>query len=69
MPRLIALRPDVYDFWTVETFGAAMRAAGVATVSLHPKIESKGVTRKGVRLDALEIATAAGGVALPRYPE
>lgn len=57
VPRLAQLRPDVYGEWTVATFGAAMKAAGVATVQIHRKLDGgKGATRYGVRLAELEHA-------------
>lgn len=60
VPRLAQLRPDVYGQWDVKTFGAAMKAAGVPTVSIHRKIDGgKGATRYGVRLDELTAALPA----------
>lgn len=67
VPRLAELRPDIYGEWVgvdddgqqkVETgvFGAAMRAAGCPTSSIHRKIDGKGVTRYGVKADALDTA-------------
>lgn len=54
LPRLAELRPEVYGEWDVSTFGAAMRAAGCPTSSIHRKIDGRGVTRYGVKLEALE---------------
>jgi S-DNA-T family DNA segregation ATPase FtsK/SpoIIIE len=54
VPRLAELRPEVYGDMDVNVFGASMRAAGCPTSSIHRKIEGKGVTRYGVKLDALE---------------
>ncbi|MEV4767825.1 cell division protein FtsK [Micromonospora humida] len=60
VPRLAGLRPDVYGAWDVKTFGAAMKAAGVPTVSIHRKLDDgKGATRYGVKLDALTAALPA----------
>lgn len=59
VPRLQALRPDVYGEWTVRTFGEAMRAAGVPVSSVHRKIGGVGVTRYGVRLAQLTEALDA----------
>jgi len=67
-PRLAQLRPEIYGDWTVSTLGAALKASGVKTVSIHRKLdgagqphpEGKGWTRYGVRLDALQAAMAAG---------
>jgi S-DNA-T family DNA segregation ATPase FtsK/SpoIIIE len=70
VPRLAALRPDVYGDWitvdadgervvNVTAFGAAMKAAGVRTASIHRKVEGKGATRYGVYLDALTKAINA----------
>ena len=57
VPRLAELRPDVYGEWDVKTFGAAMKAAGVRTESIHRKLEGgKGATKYGVKLDALTAA-------------
>lgn len=50
---LAALRPDVYGGWDADTFGAAVRAAGLKTVSVHRKVAGKGTTLAGIRLDAL----------------
>ncbi|MEV1331511.1 cell division protein FtsK [Micromonospora costi] len=59
VPRLAELRPDVYGSWDVKTFGAAMKAAGVPTVSIHRKLDGKGSTKYGVQLDALTAALPA----------
>jgi S-DNA-T family DNA segregation ATPase FtsK/SpoIIIE len=60
VPRLAELRPDIYGTWDVKTFGAAMKAAGVATVSIHRKLDGgKGSTKYGVKLDALTAALPA----------
>lgn len=59
VPRLAELRPDVYGTWDVKTFGAAMKAAGVPTVSIHRKLDGKGSTKYGVKLDALTAALPA----------
>jgi S-DNA-T family DNA segregation ATPase FtsK/SpoIIIE len=66
VPRLARLRPEIYGDWTVATLGAALKATGVKTVSIHRKLdgmwtgqphpEGKGWTRYGVRLDALQAA-------------
>lgn len=67
VPRLAQLRPEIYGDWVTvneagETevhtgvFGAAMRAAGCPTVSIHRKVEGKGTTRYGVRGDELQAA-------------
>lgn len=58
--RLAQLRPDVYGDWTVTTLGAALKANGLKTVSVHRKIDGKGYTRYGVRLEALQAAIDAG---------
>lgn len=68
VPRLARLRPEIYGDWTVTTLGAALKASGVKTVSIHRKLdgagqphpEGKGWTRYGVRLDALQAAIDAG---------
>lgn len=60
VPRLAELRPDVYGAWDVKTFGAAMKAAGVATASIHRKLNGrKGATKYGVKLDDLAAALPA----------
>jgi S-DNA-T family DNA segregation ATPase FtsK/SpoIIIE len=60
VPRLAELRPDVYGQWDVKTFGAAMKAARVATVSIHRKLDGgQGATRYGVKLEALTAALPA----------
>jgi S-DNA-T family DNA segregation ATPase FtsK/SpoIIIE len=53
---LQSLRPDVYGELDPTALGAALRAAGVEVVKLHRKIEGKGHTRPGVRLDAVTTA-------------
>ncbi|WBC13437.1 FtsK/SpoIIIE domain-containing protein [Micromonospora sp. WMMA1998] len=60
VPRLAELRPDVYGQWDVKTFGAAMKAAGVPTVSIHRKLDGgKGATKYGVKFDVLTAALPA----------
>ncbi|MBM0203220.1 cell division protein FtsK [Micromonospora sp. STR1s_5] len=64
--RLARLRPEIYGDWTVTTLGAALKATGIKTVSIHRKLdgmwtgqphpEGKGWTRYGVRLDTLQAA-------------
>ncbi|HEY9370478.1 MAG TPA: hypothetical protein VIU94_18925, partial [Streptomyces sp.] len=58
--RLAQLRPEIYGDWTVTTLGAALKASGLKTVSVHRKIDGKGYTRYGLRLDALQAAIDAG---------
>jgi S-DNA-T family DNA segregation ATPase FtsK/SpoIIIE len=68
--RLARLRPEIYGDWTVTTLGAALKATGVKTVSIHRKLDGmwtgnphpdgKGWTRYGVRLDTLQAAIDAG---------
>ena len=66
--RLARMRPEIYGDWTVTTLGAALKATGVKTVSIHRKLdgagnphpEGKGWTRYGVRLDTLQAAIDAG---------
>ena len=69
VPRLARLRPEIYGDWTVNTLGAALKACGVKTVSVHRKLdgmwtgnphpEGKGFTRYGVHLDTLQSALNA----------
>ncbi|MEV5629208.1 FtsK/SpoIIIE domain-containing protein [Micromonospora tulbaghiae] len=68
--RLQRLRPEIYGDWTVTTLGAALKATGVKTVSIHRKLdgmwtgnphpEGRGWTKYGVRLDTLQAALDAG---------
>ncbi|MEU8185980.1 cell division protein FtsK [Micromonospora carbonacea] len=70
--RLARLRPEIYGDWTVTTLGAALKACGLKTVSVHRKLDGmwtgnphpdgkeKGFTRRGVELDALQAAIDAG---------
>jgi S-DNA-T family DNA segregation ATPase FtsK/SpoIIIE len=53
---LQGLRPDVYGELDPVALGAALRAAGVEVVKLHRKIEGKGHTRPGVRIEAITAA-------------
>lgn len=61
---LQGLRPDVYGELDPVALGAALRAAGVEVVKLHRKIEGRGHTRPGVRLEAVTAAidTADPGI-------
>jgi S-DNA-T family DNA segregation ATPase FtsK/SpoIIIE len=59
LERLQLLRPEHYARWDVRGFGAAARAAGVPVVSVHRKLDGKGVTKYGVRLAALLAAIEA----------
>lgn len=56
VPRLAELRPDIYGEMDVNAFGAAMRAGGCPTSSIHRKVDGKGVTRYGVKSGALDTA-------------
>jgi S-DNA-T family DNA segregation ATPase FtsK/SpoIIIE len=56
---LQGLRPDVYGELDAIALGAALRAAGVEVVKLHRKIEGKGHTRPGVRIEAVTEAIDA----------
>ncbi|MET8265916.1 cell division protein FtsK [Micromonospora arida] len=68
--RLARLRPEIYGDWTVTTLGAALKATGIKTVSIHRKLdgmwtgnthpEGRGWTKYGVRLDTLQAAIDAG---------
>lgn len=59
VPRLQALRPDIYGDLTVELFGSMMAGAGVRTVKLGRRIDGKPHTRAGVRFEELEAAIKA----------
>ncbi|MEU8329802.1 cell division protein FtsK [Micromonospora sp. NPDC048839] len=56
---LQGLRPDVYGELDAVALGAALRAASVEVVKLHRKIEGKGHTRPGVRIEAVTAAIDA----------
>lgn len=53
VPLLQALDAQAYGDLDVERLNAAMRAAGIEPKPFHRKIEGKGVTRYGVRRDAI----------------
>lgn len=61
---LQGLRPDVYGELDAVALGAALRAAGVEVAKLHRKIEGKGYTRPGVRLDSVTAALEAADPAI-----
>ncbi|MFG2059651.1 AAA family ATPase [Micromonospora sp. NPDC048930] len=61
---LQGLRPDVYGDLDPTALGAALRAAGVEVVKLHRKIEGKGHTRPGVRLEAVTAVLEAADPAI-----
>jgi len=56
LPRLQALRPELYGEWDKDALGAALRAAGIATGPIHRKIDGEGKTRHGVKRAALQAA-------------
>lgn len=56
---LQGLRPDVYGELDTDALSAALRAAGVVPVKVHRKIEGKGYTRAGVRIEAVRAAIEA----------
>lgn len=58
LERLQQLDAEVYADMTTESLSAALRAAGVAPVPVHRKLEGQGFTRYGVRLDALTATLA-----------
>jgi S-DNA-T family DNA segregation ATPase FtsK/SpoIIIE len=56
LERLQQLDAEVYVDMTTESLSAALRAAGVVPVPVHRKLEGKGYTRHGVRLEDLTAA-------------
>lgn len=63
LERLQALDAEVYSDMDTAALSASLRACGVVPVPVHRKLEGKGVTRHGVRLEALTRALSDSGTA------